>query len=282
MDNIIEVKNITFNYADDDDTQEAALENVSMEVKRGSFVTVIGHNGSGKSTLAKHMNGLFLPNEGVVIVDGIDTANEEQIWNIRRTAGMVFQNPDNQMVATVVDEDVAFALENIGLPSDEIRHRVDWALDTVGMTKFAKSSPSHLSGGQKQRVSIAGVLAMQPKVIIFDEVTAMLDPLGRKEIINTALKLNKELGITIINITHYMEEAINSDEIIVMNDGKCVARGTPGELFKRVDYLKELGLTVPVVTDVAYRLNKAGLDIPCNILTMEELTEALCQLKRKI
>lgn len=282
MDNIIEVKNITFNYTDDDDTQEAALENVSMEVKRGSFVTVIGHNGSGKSTLAKHMNGLFLPNEGVVIVDGIDTANEEQIWDIRRTASMVFQNPDNQMVATVVDEDVAFALENIGLPSDEIRQRVDWALDTVGMTKFAKFSPSHLSGGQKQRVSIAGVLAMQPKVIIFDEVTAMLDPLGRKEIINTALKLNKELGITIINITHYMEEAINSDEIIVMNDGKCVARGTPKELFKKVDFLKELGLTVPVVTDVAHRLNKAGLDIPCNILTMEELTEALCQLKQKI
>lgn len=282
MDNIIEVKNITFNYDDDDDVQESALENVSMEVKRGSFVTVIGHNGSGKSTLAKHMNGLFLPNEGVVIVDGIDTANEEQIWNIRRTAGMVFQNPDNQMVATVVDEDVAFALENIGLPSDEIRQRVDWALDTVGMTKFAKFSPSHLSGGQKQRVSIAGVLAMQPKVIIFDEVTAMLDPLGRKEIINTALKLNKELGITVINITHYMEEAINSDEIIVMNDGKCVARGTPRELFKRVDYLKELGLTVPVVTDVAHRLNKAGLNIPCNILTMDELTEALCQLKLKI
>lgn len=282
MDNIIEVKNITFNYAEDDDTQESALENVSMEVKRGSFVTVIGHNGSGKSTLAKHMNGLFLPNEGVVIVDGIDTANEEQIWNIRRTAGMVFQNPDNQMVATVVDEDVAFALENIGLPSDEIRKRVDWALDTVGMTKFAKFSPSHLSGGQKQRVSIAGVLAMQPKVIIFDEVTAMLDPLGRKEIINTAFKLNKELGITIINITHYMEEAIDSDEIIVMNDGKCVARGTPRDLFKNVEYLKSLGLTVPVVTDVAHRLNKAGLDIPCNILTMDELTEALCQLKRKI
>lgn len=282
MDNIIEVKNITFNYEEDDDTQESALEDVSMEVKRGSFVTVIGHNGSGKSTLAKHMNGLFLPNEGVVIVDGIDTANEEQIWDIRRTAGMVFQNPDNQMVATVVDEDVAFALENIGLPSDEIRKRVDWALDTVGMTKFAKFSPSHLSGGQKQRVSIAGVLAMQPKVIIFDEVTAMLDPLGRKEIINTALKLNKELGITIINITHYMEEAVDSDEIIVMNDGKCVARGTPRELFKKVDYLKELGLTVPVVTDVAYRLNKAGLDIPCNILTMDEITEALCQLKQKI
>lgn len=281
MDNIIEVKNITFNYTEDDDTQEAALENVSMEVKRGSFVTVIGHNGSGKSTLAKHMNGLFLPNEGVVIVDGIDTADEEQIWTVRRTAGMVFQNPDNQMVATVVDEDVAFALENIGLPSNEIRNRVDWALETVGMTKFAKYSPSHLSGGQKQRISIAGVLAMQPKVIIFDEVTAMLDPLGRKEIIKTALKLNKELGITIINITHYMEEAIDSDEILVMNDGKCVAKGTPKELFKQVDFLKSLGLTVPVVTDVAHRLNQAGLDIPCNILTINELTEALCQLKQK-
>ncbi len=281
MDDIIEIKNITFNYAEDDDTQEAALENVSMEVKRGSFVTVIGHNGSGKSTLAKHMNGLFLPNEGVVIVDGINTADEEQIWTVRSTAGMVFQNPDNQMVATVVDEDVAFALENIGLPSNEIRERVDWALETVGMTKFAKYSPSHLSGGQKQRISIAGVLAMQPKVIIFDEVTAMLDPLGRKEIIQTALKLNKELGITMINITHYMEEAIESDEIFVMNDGKCVARGTPKELFKQVDFLKGLGLTVPVVTDVAHRLNRQGLDIPCNILTMNELTEALCQLKQK-
>lgn len=172
-------------------------------------------------------------------------------------------------------------MENIGLPSNEIRERVDWALETVGMTKFAKYSPSHLSGGQKQRISIAGVLAMQPKVIIFDEVTAMLDPLGRKEIIQTALKLNKELGITMINITHYMEEAIESDEIFVMNDGKCVARGTPKELFKQVDFLKGLGLTVPVVTDVAHRLNRQGLDIPCNILTMNELTEALCQLKQK-
>ena len=282
MDNIISVKNVTYKYDDGATNQEAALENVSIDGKRGSFVTVIGHNGSGKSTLAKHLNGLFLPGEGAVIVDGIYTTDEEQIWEIRKIAGMVFQNPDNQMVATVVEEDVAFALENIGIPSEEIRQRVDNALETVGMTKFAKTSPSHLSGGQKQRVSIAGVLAMEPKVIIFDEVTAMLDPLGRKGIIDTALKLNKELGITIINITHYMEEAINSDEIFVMNDGKCVANGTPRELFKRVDFLKELGLTVPVATDIAYRLNSKGLDIPCNLLTMDELTEALCQLKQKI
>ncbi len=281
MDNIIEVKNITYKYPDGESAQEAALENVSMEVPRGSFVTVIGHNGSGKSTLAKHLNGLYVPTDGVVIVDGISTADEEQIWDIRRTAGMVFQNPDNQMVATVVEEDVAFALENIGLPSDEIRRRVDAALETVNMTQFANASPSHLSGGQKQRVSIAGVLAMQPKVIIFDEVTAMLDPLGRQGIIDTALQLNKEYGITVINITHYMEEAIHCDEIIVMNDGKCVARGTPRELFKQAEYLKELGLTVPVATDIAHRLNKRGVDIPCNLLTMEELTEALCQLKRK-
>ena len=282
MDNIIEVKNITFKYADGADTQEAALDDVSISVERGSFVTVIGHNGSGKSTLAKHLNGLFLPSDGIVIVDGMDTADDDAVWEIRRTAGMVFQNPDNQMVASVVDEDVAFALENIGVPPAQIRQRVDEALETVGMTAFAKASPSHLSGGQKQRVSIAGVLAMQPKVIIFDEVTAMLDPVGRAGIINTAKRLNKEYGITIINITHYMEESIDSDMVFVMNDGKCVASGEPRELFKRVDFLKELGLTVPVATDIAHRLNKAGMDIPCNLLTMEELTEALCQLKQKI
>ena len=279
MDNIIEVKNVTFKYDEDSKIQEAALDGVSLDVERGSFVAVIGHNGSGKSTLAKHLNALFIPNEGTVIVDGIDTRDEEQIWQIRRTAGMVFQNPDNQMVATVVEEDVAFGLENIGVPTEEIRKRVDGALETVGMTKFAKSSPYHLSGGQKQRVSIAGVLAMQPKVIIFDEVTAMLDPLGRAGIIETAKKLNKEMGITIINITHYMEESIDADMIYVMNDGKCVAKGKPRELFARVEFLTELGLTVPIATQLAYSLNKAGVDIPCNLLTIDELAEALCRLK---
>ena len=279
MDNIIEVKNVTYRYEEDSKIQEAALDGVSLEVERGSFVAVIGHNGSGKSTLAKHLNALFLPSEGTVIVDGIDTHNEEAVWQIRRTAGMVFQNPDNQMVATVVEEDVAFGLENIGVPSPEIRKRVDEALETVGMTKYAKSSPYHLSGGQKQRISIAGVLAMQPKVIIFDEVTAMLDPVGRAGIIETAKKLNKELGITIINITHYMEESIDADMIYVMNDGKCVAQGKPRELFQRVEFLTGLGLTVPIATQLAYSLNKAGVDIPCNLLTIDELAEALCRLK---
>ncbi len=282
MDNIIEVKNITFKYDDDSQIQVAALDNVSLEIERGSFVAILGHNGSGKSTLAKHFNGLFVPDGGVVVVDGISTDNEEQIWQIRRTAGMVFQNPDNQMVATVVEEDVAFGLENIGVPSEEIRKRVDDALETVGMTKFAKSSPYHLSGGQKQRISIAGVLAMQPKVIVFDEVTAMLDPLGRRGIIETAKKLNRELGITIIIITHYMEESIDADMIYVMNDGKCVLKGKPREIFAETEFLISLGLTVPVATQIAYKLNKQGVNIPCNLLTMEELTEALCQLKQKI
>ncbi len=282
MDNIIEVKNITFKYDDDSQIQVAALDNVSLEIERGSFVAILGHNGSGKSTLAKHFNGLFVPDGGVVVVDGISTDNEEQIWQIRRTAGMVFQNPDNQMVATVVEEDVAFGLENIGVPSEEIRKRVDDALETVGMTKFAKSSPYHLSGGQKQRISIAGVLAMQPKVIVFDEVTAMLDPLGRRGIIETAKKLNRELGITVIIITHYMEESIDADMIYVMNDGKCVLKGKPREIFAETEFLISLGLTVPVATQIAYKLNKQGVNIPCNLLTMEELTEALCQLKQKI
>lgn len=282
MDNIIEVKNVTFKYEDDDVSHEAALDNVSIEIKRGSFVAVLGHNGSGKSTLAKLLNGLYTPTDGIITVDGIDTKDDEQVWEVRKTAGMVFQNPDNQMVATIVEEDVAFGLENIGTPENEIRNRVYAALDTVGMTKYAKSSPHHLSGGQKQRISIAGVLAMKPKIIIFDEVTAMLDPIGRKEIIETAQKLNKDFGITIINITHYMEESIDADEIFVMNDGKCVLRGSPCEVFGQIDFLKQLGLTVPVATEIASRLHNLGIKIPPNILTLDELTEALCQLKQKI
>lgn len=279
MDNIIEVNNVVFKYTDDTEHQEAALDGVSLEVEKGSFVAIIGHNGSGKSTLAKHLNALFVPNEGTVIVDGIDTRNEEMELQIHRTAGMVFQNPDNQMVATVVEEDVAFGLENIGVPSPEIRKRVDEALETVGMSQYAKASPYHLSGGQKQRISIAGVLAMQPKIIIFDEVTAMLDPIGRTGIIETAKKLNKELGITIINITHYMEESIDADMIYVMNDGRCVAKGKPREIFAMADFLSSIGLTVPIATQLANKLNKAGINIPCNLLTIDELSEALCQLK---
>ncbi len=282
MENIIEVKNVTFRYEEEKPEAGNALSDVSLEIKKGDFVSILGHNGSGKSTLAKHFNALFIPNEGTVLVDGIDTHSEEQVWQIRKTAGMVFQNPDNQMVATVVEEDVAFGLENTGVETEEIKKRVYEALDTVGMTKFAKSSPFHLSGGQKQRVSIAGVVAMKPQVIIFDEVTAMLDPRGRAEIVKTAHKLNKEYGITIIMITHYMEEAVDADKIFVMNDGKCVAEGTPKEIFSRVEFLKSLGLTVPIAAEIAYRLNIAGIDIPQNILSISELAEALCQLKQKI
>lgn len=279
MDNIIEVNNVTFKYDEDSKFQESALDGISLDIERGSFVAIIGHNGSGKSTLAKHLNALFVPSDGTVIVDGIDTRNEETVWQVRKTAGMVFQNPDNQMVATVVEEDVAFGLENIGVPSEEIRERVKNALETVGMSKFAKSSPYHLSGGQKQRISIAGVLAMQPKVIIFDEVTAMLDPAGRAGIIETAKKLNKEFGITIINITHYMEESIDADMIYVMNDGKCVAKGKPREIFGKTEFLTSIGLTVPIATQLAYSLSKAGINIPCNLLTIDEVAKALCQLK---
>lgn len=279
MDNIIEVNNVIFKYGGEPDLQEAALNGVSLTVEKGSFVAIIGHNGSGKSTLAKHLNALIVPDEGTVIVDGIDTHDKEQEWQIHRTAGMVFQNPDNQMVATVVEEDVAFGLENIGVPSPEIRERVDEALEMVGMSQFAKASPHYLSGGQKQRISIAGVLAMKPKIIIFDEVTAMLDPLGRASVIETAKKLNKELGITIINITHYMEESIDADMIYVMNDGKCVAQGKPREIFAMADFLTSIGLTVPIATQLANKLNKAGVNIPCNLLTIDELSEALCQLK---
>lgn len=279
MDSIIQVKDISYRYEESGQEAQLVLNGISLEIERGSFVTIVGHNGSGKSTFAKHLNALFVPTQGVVLVDGFDTADEEHVFEVRKTAGMVFQNPDNQMVATVVEEDVAFGLENLGVPSEEIKVRVAEALEAVDMSRFAKNSPHHLSGGQKQRVSIAGVLAMKPKIIIFDEVTAMLDPKGRQEIMQIASHFHRELGITIINITHNMEEAILSQRVIVLNDGKIAADETPRELFARQEFLKDLGLNVPLTVQLASSLHQMGVDIPPNLLTEEEIVEALCQLK---
>ena len=228
-------------------------------------MTIIGHNGSGKSTLAKHFNGLIIPDEGVVIVDGIETKNDEMIWNVRQTAGMVFQNPDNQLVATVVEEDVAFGPENLGIPSKEIRKRVDESLKAVGMSEFAKRAPHLLSGGQKQRVAIAGIIAMHPKCIILDEPTAMLDPLGRKEVMDTVCKLNKDDKVTIVNITHFMDEAVLSDGVYVMDHGRIVLHGSPKEVFSNVETLKKLGLDVPQMTELSYLLSKQGYQLPKDI-----------------
>lgn len=259
-----------------------ALDGVNIEIERGSFVAVLGHNGSGKSTFAKQINALIMPTEGTLVVNGYDTKNEEFIWDIRQSAGMVFQNPDNQIVATIVEEDVAFGPENLGVESSEIRKRVDEALETVGMTKFKKHVPSKLSGGQKQRIAIAGILAMKPKCIVLDEPTAMLDPIGRRDVIETIKRLNREEGITIVLITHYMDETVNADKVIVIDNGNVVMQGTPKEIFVQVETLKKFGLDVPQVTEVAYNLRKRGIDIPADILTAEEMVGAICQLKSTI
>ena len=252
-----------------------ALDNVSLDVKPGEFIAVLGHNGSGKSTLAKHLNALLFPSEGEVWVDGMETSDENQIWNIRQEAGMIFQNPDNQIIGQIVEEDVGFGPENLGVPTKEIWERVDEALTTVGMQEFRRKSPNRLSGGQKQRVSIAGVIAMHPKCIIMDEPTAMLDPSGRREVIRAARALNDVENITIILITHYMEEAIYADRVFVMDQGKVALQGTPHEVFSNVDKMKELHLDVPEVTLLADELRKAGMDLPAGILTKEELAQAL-------
>ncbi len=252
-----------------------AVDDVTLDAEPGQFIAVLGHNGSGKSTLAKHLNALLFPTEGEVLIDGMDTKDEEHLWDIRQEAGMVFQNPDNQIIGQIVEEDVGFGPENIGIPTNEIWQRVDEALTTVGMQVYRKKSPNRLSGGQKQRVSIAGVIAMHPKCIIMDEPTAMLDPSGRYEVIRAARALNQVEGITIILITHYMEEAIYADRIFVMDDGKIALQGTPHEVFAQVDKMKELHLDVPEVTLLADELRKAGVDIPAGILTKEELAEAL-------
>ena len=256
-----------------------ALDHVDLDVKEGQFIAILGHNGSGKSTLAKHINALLSPSEGSLWVDGMDVTKEENILPVRQTAGMVFQNPDNQIIASVVEEDVGFGPENIGVPTDEIWERVNYSLKAVGMTKYRKHSPNKLSGGQKQRVAIAGVVAMEPKCIVFDEPTAMLDPNGRKEVLETAHALNKKKGVTVILITHYMEEVVDADYVYVMEKGNVVMQGTPREIFSRVDELKEHRLDVPQITLLADELRNAGLDIPLGVLTKEELVECIMKCR---
>jgi energy-coupling factor transport system ATP-binding protein len=257
--------------------QVLALKGVDITITKGEFVVILGHNGSGKSTLAKHLNCLLLPSSGAVYVKGMNTSEEKHVWDIRQTVGMVFQNPDNQLVATVVEEDVAFGPENLGIKPDEIRNRVDNSLKSVGMYQFRQHAPHLLSGGQKQRVAIAGVLAMEPECIVLDEPTAMLDPVGRKEVISTIKKLNREKGITVVHITHFMDEAVEADRIIVMEAGHVVMDGSPADVFSRVEELKAIGLDVPQVTELAYSLRKEGLDIEGNILTIEEMVMKICQ-----
>ena len=279
---IIKAVKLAFDYLkyDDDgnveDTQRA-VDDVSLDIQPGQFIAILGHNGSGKSTLAKQMNALLLPTEGAMYVDGTDTAKEQDLWKIRQKAGMIFQNPDNQIIGSVVEEDVGFGPENLGVPTDEIWRRVDDSLTRTGMTEYRKQSPNRLSGGQKQRVAIAGVMAMLPKCIIMDEPTAMLDPNGRKEVIRSARELNQKEGVTVILITHYMEEVIDADAVFVMEEGRIVLQGTPKEVFSHVEELQKLRLDVPQVTLLAHELRKSGLPIPEGILTAEELAGALCR-----
>ena len=286
---MVKAEGLTYAYTrlteTDHGTEEkkiTALEQVDIEIEKGEFVVVLGHNGSGKSTFAKHINALLQPTGGTLWVKGMDTQQEEKVWDIRQTAGMVFQNPDNQLVATVVEEDIAFGPENMGIEPKEIRRRVDDALATVRMSEFAAYTPSKLSGGQKQRIAIAGVLAMKPDCIVLDEPTAMLDPVGRKEVMETIERLNREEGITIILITHYMDEAVRGDRVYVIDDGHLVMQGHPKEIFAQVETLKGYGLYVPQVTETAYLLRKEGIDLPGDILTIEEMVGALCQLKSAI
>ena len=272
---MIEVNHLSHLYVDENGNDVRALDDVSLTIRRGEFVAIIGTNGSGKSTLAKHFNVLLQPTEGNVTVCGFDTLDDEHIWNIRQHVGMVFQNPDNQIVAAVVEEDVAFGPENLGVPSAEIRKRVDDALAAVNMTEYAEHGPHLLSGGQKQRIAIAGVLAMKPDCIVLDEPTAMLDPKGRLEVLETIHRLNKEEGITIVIITHFMEEAVTADRVVVMKNGVKLQEGTPREIFTQVDTLKDLGLDVPVAAEVASKLIQKGIDIPNDIITNDELGDAL-------
>lgn len=272
---MIKIDKVYYEYASSENSSHMALNGVDLAINKGEFVVILGHNGSGKSTLAKLMNALLVPTSGDVYVNGLNTKDESNVWNIREKAGMVFQNPDNQLVATIVEEDVAFGPENLGVEPKEIRRRVDKALDIVEMTKYVHHAPHLLSGGQKQRIAIAGVLAMNPECIIFDEPTAMLDPIGRKEVMSTINKLNQEEKKTIVLITHYMEEAVDADRIVVMEEGSIVMEGTPREIFSNVSKMKEIGLDVPQVTELAYELNREGIDVPVDILTVEELVNAL-------
>ena len=273
---MIKSENLTFKYSNYDepsDDASPALNGVNISIKQGEFVAILGHNGSGKSTLARHMNALLAPSSGTLWVDGLNTNDEKNTWKIRQAVGMVFQNPDNQIVATLVEEDVAFGPENLGVPSDEIRFRVDESLESVGMKGYASSQPHHLSGGQKQRIAIAGVLAMRPACVVLDEPTAMLDPLGRKEVMKTITRLNKDSGITVILITHFMEEAAVADRVIVMNAGEVVLDDVPRNIFRQVELMEGLGLGVPQVTSLAFSLRKKGINVSDSILTIEEFIQ---------
>ena len=269
-----------YKYDDDGNVEQAsrAVDDVNLNIQAGQFIAVLGHNGSRKSTLAKHINALLVPTEGTLWMDQMDTAAADNLWKIRQKAGMVFQNPDNQIIGSVVEEDVGFGPENIGVPTDEIWRRVDASLKAVDMVAYRQHSPNKLSGGQKQRVAIAGVMAMKPKCIVLDEPTAMLDPSGRKEVLKAVRELNKKEGVTVILITHYMEEVVFADHVFVMDSGHIVLEGTPREIFSQVDILKQYGLDVPQVTLLAYELKKSGVELPDGILTIEELVDALCRL----
>ena len=282
MSTMLQTEHLTFAYPAEEgqSAPTAALEDVTLSVEKGSFVVVLGHNGSGKSTLAKQMNAVLLPCGGTVYVDGMDTKQEALLLEIRRRVGMVFQNPDNQIVANVVEEDVAFAPENLGIPTEEIRRRVDDALAAVGMSEFTRHAPHLLSGGQKQRVAIAGVIAMAPECVVLDEATAMLDPSGRREVLSAIRVLNRERGITVVLITHHMDEALNADRLIVMNDGRLAMDGTPAEVFTQVDALRAMGLAAPDTVELLYGLRQGGMDVPLDALTVEDCAAAICRALR--
>ena len=282
MSTMLQTEHLTFAYPaeEGESAPTAALEDVTLSVEKGSFVVVLGHNGSGKSTLAKQMNAVLLPCGGTVYVDGMDTKQEALLLEIRRRVGMVFQNPDNQIVANVVEEDVAFAPENLGIPTGEIRRRVDDALAAVGMSEFTRHAPHLLSGGQKQRVAIAGVIAMAPECVVLDEATAMLDPSGRREVLSAIRALNRERGITVVLITHHMDEALNADRLIIMNDGRLAMDGTPAEVFTQVDALRAMGLAAPDTVELLYGLRQGGMDVPLDALTVEDCAAAICRALR--
>lgn len=281
--NIIEVKNLFFEYPITDDEGNVVggnkvLKDISLDIPEGQFIAILGHNGSGKSTLAKHFNGILIGNSGKVFVNGIDTADDDRIYDVRQTVGMVFQNPDNQLVATIVEEDVAFAPENLGIPPKEIRERVDEALNAVDMYKYRLHSAHQLSGGQKQRIAIAGVIAMRPKCIVLDEPTAMLDPKGRRSVMKTIKKLNSQFGITVVLITHYMDEAAQAERVVVMDKGKIIMDDVPKKIFSQVDKLNSVGLDVPQVTQLAYELRKEGIDVSLEVLTEEEMSAEISRV----
>lgn len=284
---IIKTSKLIFDYIRRDEEENIeevnrAIDDVSIEIKEGEFVAVLGHNGSGKSTFAKQLDAILLPTDGTVWIQGLDTSKEENLWEVRKKTGMVFQNPDNQIIGNIVEEDVGFGPENMGIPTDEIWKRVDESLEAVGMTAYRMKSPNKLSGGQKQRVAIAGVMAMRPQCIVLDEPTAMLDPNGRQEVVKTVHELNRQEGITVVLITHYMEEVIHADRVIVMDDGRVVMDGAPREIFSRVEELKSYRLDVPQVTELAYELQKNGVDLPDGILTLEELMKYLLPILRSV